>query len=79
MTLFSQGFVPPTLRRLPLPTVLVLLDLSSTSNAVDHEILVNRLQRLVGMSGPVSRCFSSYLVARSFRVAGNHRMLKPTS
>lgn len=44
-------------------TVLVLLDLSF--DIVDHEILINRLQDLVGMSGPVLRWFSSWLAEAS--------------
>lgn len=48
------------------------------SNTVNHKILINRLRGLVGMSSPVSRCFSSYLVGRSFSVAGNHRISNPT-
>lgn len=58
-------------------TVLVLLDFSSLHQSVNHKILINRLQGLVGMSSPVSRCFSSYLVGRSFSVAGNHRISNP--
>lgn len=53
------------------------MDLSSVFHMVHHEILINRLQDLVGMSGPVLRWFSSNLVGRSFRVAVNHQMSKP--
>uniref|UniRef100_A0A672ZUN5 Reverse transcriptase domain-containing protein n=1 Tax=Sphaeramia orbicularis TaxID=375764 RepID=A0A672ZUN5_9TELE len=35
-------------------TVLVLLDLSSAFDKVDHPIMTERLRDLVGMSGPVS-------------------------
>lgn len=50
-------------------TVLVLLDLSLAFEIVNHEILINSVQDLAGMSGPVLRWFSSYVVGTSFIVA----------
>jgi len=45
-------------------TVLVLLDLSSAFDTIDHNIMINRLRDLVGMSGSVLKWFSSYLSGR---------------
>lgn len=55
-------------------TVLVLLDLSSAFDTIDHQIMVNRLRDHVGMTGPVLDWFSSYLTGRTFSVSANHIM-----
>ena len=52
-------------------TVLVLLDLSSAFDTIDHTIMINRLRDLVGMSGSVLKWFSSYLSGRRFSVHVN--------
>lgn len=55
-------------------TVMVLLDLSSAFDNIDHNIMINRLRDLVGMSGSVLKWFSSYLSSRSFSVYVNQIM-----
>ena len=45
--------------------ILVLLDLSSAFNTVDHSILSNRLNRCFGIGGKALTWFRSYLLNRS--------------
>ena len=52
-------------------TLLVLLDLSVAFDTVNHEILVNRMQKKVGLLGKVLTWFKSYLFNSSQRVCIN--------
>ena len=49
-------------------TLLVLLDLSSALDTIDHSILLFRLQYKFGFDGLVLSWFKSYLTGRSFKV-----------
>lgn len=48
--------------------VLVLLNLSSAFDVVDHSILLTRLEYLVGIKGSALEWFKLYLLNRSFSV-----------
>lgn len=50
-------------------TVLVLLDLSAAFDTVDHNILLDRLENWVGISGIALSWFKSYLKDRDFFVS----------
>ena len=52
--------------------VLVLLDLSSAFDTIDHDILISRLRTQFGFSGTVLSWFKSYLTNRSQRVVINN-------
>ena len=47
---------------------LVLLDLSAAFDTVDHQILLERMQRSFGITGTAHRWFTSYLTGRSLCV-----------
>lgn len=49
--------------------MLLMLDLTSAFDTVDHHILLNRLRCLIGVSGTALEWFSSYLYDRSLSVA----------
>uniref|UniRef100_A0A8C2EZ95 Reverse transcriptase domain-containing protein n=1 Tax=Cyprinus carpio TaxID=7962 RepID=A0A8C2EZ95_CYPCA len=52
---------------------LVLLDLSSAFDMVDHKILISRLESYVGIQGIILKWFWSYLTNRKFSVyIGKH-------
>ncbi len=54
--------------------LLVLLDLSAAFNTIDHNILLNRLEKSVGISGSALAWFKSYLSDRHQFVAVNEEV-----
>ena len=49
-------------------TILLLLDLSSAFDTIDHQVLITRLQDLIGVSDTALSWFTSYLSDRTQRV-----------
>ncbi len=55
-------------------SVLVLLDLSAAFDTVDHNILLERLENWVGLSGMALKWFRSYIEGRGYYVSiGEHK------
>ena len=57
-------------------TLLVLLNLSAAFDTVDHDILIHRLQSLLGLRGSAVQWFRSYLRGRSQQVTINGALSK---
>ncbi len=55
-------------------SLLVLLDLSTAFDTIDHNILLNRLENYVGISGSALACFKSYLSDHHQFVAVNEEV-----
>ncbi len=55
-------------------SLLVLLDLSTAFDSIDHNILLNRLEHFVGISGSALAWFKSYLSDRHQFVAVNEKV-----
>ena len=47
-------------------SVLVLLDLTAAFDTIDHEILLNRLESWIGLSGARLSWFNTYLTDRNY-------------
>ncbi len=55
-------------------SLLVLLDLSAAFNNINHNILLNRLENIVGISGSALAWFESYLSDRHQFVSVNEEV-----
>ena len=58
------------------PTILILLDLSSAFDTLDHNILIRRLEN-IGIRDSVLSWFTSYLINRSFSICIDNAITEP--
>ncbi len=61
------------------PVILVLLDLTAAFDTVDHEVLLSRLNHVVGIRGTALQWFSSYLTNRTFSIVTGDSSSSTTS
>ena len=63
------------------PTILILLDLSSAFDTLDHNILIRRLENIyvlpIGINDSVLSWFTSYLISRSFSICIDNAITEP--
>ena len=60
-----------------LVTAIVILDLSTAFDTVDHQLLLDVLEKRFGIVGKAKEWYRSYLVARKFRVTINNKSSWP--
>ena len=60
-----------------LVTATVKLDLSAAFDTVDHDLLLDVLEKRFGIVGTARRWYESYLVPRKFRVAIQDKVSQP--
>ena len=53
-------------------TILILLDLSTAFDTIDHQVLLDRMENMVGVKGTPLQWFSSYLSDRSQSATIDH-------
>ena len=60
-----------------LVTAIVILDLSAAFNTVDHDILLEVLEKCFGIVGAARKWYESYLKPRRFKVAVEDKLSQP--
>lgn len=55
-------------------SILVLLDLSAAFDTIDHDILISRLEKYVGLTDHVLSWFKTYIIGRKSYVKLDHHM-----
>jgi hypothetical protein len=58
-------------------TAMATIDLSTTFDTVDHEILIDSLDQRFGITGNALQWISSYLTPRFFQVIVNNKASEP--
>ena len=60
-----------------LVTAIVILDLSAPFNTVDHNLLLDVLEKQFGITGAARQWYESYLMPRKFRVSVDNKTSQP--